>query len=77
MTSHGDSVGLLERLEVPIAQFFIRTPYPGTPQGDTIDAGGGGWWSTLEGFYSLRSIAKCIVSPKIRRGVHPVYFEAG
>ena len=30
------TVEYLERLKVPIAQFFILTPYPGTPNGDKI-----------------------------------------
>jgi radical SAM superfamily enzyme YgiQ (UPF0313 family) len=30
------TVDYLERLKVPIAQFFILTPYPGTPTGDRI-----------------------------------------
>jgi radical SAM superfamily enzyme YgiQ (UPF0313 family) len=34
------TVDYLERLKVPIGQFFILTPYPGTPTGDEIwDAG--------------------------------------
>jgi len=117
------TVDYLERLKVPIAQFFILTPYPGTPQGDKIWKSGSvfddklshlrepyvvyepqqltpaqlhdGWWSALEDFYSLRSIARRIVLrkkpnnllvnlaqnvvywSKVRRGVHPVYFEGG
>jgi radical SAM superfamily enzyme YgiQ (UPF0313 family) len=34
------TVDHLERLKVPIAQFFIMTPYPGTPSGDRIHAQG-------------------------------------
>jgi radical SAM superfamily enzyme YgiQ (UPF0313 family) len=30
------TVDHLERMKVPIAQFFIMTPYPGTPSGDRI-----------------------------------------
>lgn len=116
------TVEYLERLKVPIAQFFILTPYPGTAQGDKMWRGDrvfdrrlsrlrepyvvyepaqmspaqlhAGWWRALEDFYSLRSIARRIVLrrkpnnlvvnlaqnlvywSKVRRGVHPVYFEA-
>lgn len=80
------TVDYLERLKVPIAQFFILPPYPGTPQGDKMWNTGSvfdtklshlrepyvvfqpeqmtptqlhsGWWSALEDFYSLSSIAK-------------------
>lgn len=83
------TVDYLEKLKVPIAQFFILTPYPGTPQGDKLHAAGDvfdtdlahlrepyvvfepkqlspaelhdGWWSALESFYSLSSIAKRIL----------------
>jgi radical SAM superfamily enzyme YgiQ (UPF0313 family) len=86
------TVDYLERLKVPIAQFFILTPYPGTPQGDKIwrdsqvfddrlahlrepyvvyqpkqlspRALQDGWWSALEDFYSLSSIAKRVVLRK-------------
>src|SRR4029450_7038704 len=34
------TVDYLERLKVPIAQFFILTPYPGTPSGDRIHRAG-------------------------------------
>ncbi len=34
------TVDYLERLQVPIAQFFILTPYPGTPTGDRMWASG-------------------------------------
>lgn len=34
------TVDYLERLKVPIAQFFILTPYPGTPSGDRIHRSG-------------------------------------
>jgi len=117
------TVDYLEQLKVPIAQFFILTPYPGTAQGDKIHDSGtvfddklahlrepyvvfepnqltpaqlhDGWWSALEDFYSLRSIARRIVLrkkpnnllvnlaqnivywSKVRRGVHPVFFEGG
>jgi radical SAM superfamily enzyme YgiQ (UPF0313 family) len=83
------TVDYLERLKVPIAQFFILTPYPGTPQGDKMWRDSlvfdrqlahlrepyvvyeparmsprdlhDGWWSALEDFYSLSSIARRIV----------------
>jgi radical SAM superfamily enzyme YgiQ (UPF0313 family) len=83
------TVDYLENLKVPIAQFFILTPYPGTPQGDklwndnlvfdqrlsrlrepyvvyqpsqlTPQALHDGWWSVLEDFYSLSSIARRIL----------------
>ncbi len=83
------TVDYLERLKVPIAQFFIMTPYPGTPQGDKIWRDGlvfdpslghlrepyvvyrprqmtpaelrDGWWSALEDFYSLSSIARRVL----------------
>jgi radical SAM superfamily enzyme YgiQ (UPF0313 family) len=34
------TVDYLEKLKVPITQFFILTPYPGTPTGDKIQASG-------------------------------------
>ena len=34
------TVDYLERLKLPIAQFFILTPYPGTPSGDRIHRSG-------------------------------------
>lgn len=83
------TVDYLENLKVPIGQFFILTPYPGTPTGEAIWESGkvfdkrlsrlrepyvvyqpdlltpaqlrDGWWSVLERFYSLSSIAKRIV----------------
>ena len=83
------TVDYLEKLKVPIAQFFILTPYPGTPQGNKMHEAGDvfdtrlsrlrepyvvfepkqlspaelhdGWWSALESFYSLSSIAKRIL----------------
>jgi radical SAM superfamily enzyme YgiQ (UPF0313 family) len=115
------TVDYLERLKVPIAQFFIMTPYPGTVAGDkmwrdqrvfddrlahlrepyvvyhpeqlTPSQLQSGWWSALETFYSLPSIARRVLLrrkpnnlivnigqnllywSKIRRGIHPVYFE--
>ena len=115
------TVDYLERLKVPIAQFFIMTPYPGTVAGDkmwredrvfddrlahlrepyvvyhpdqlTPAQLQSGWWTALESFYSLPSIARRVLLrkkpnnllvnigqnllywSKIRRGIHPVYFE--
>ena len=114
------TVDYLEKLKVPIAQFFIMTPYPGTPEGDRIRRSTtvfdtelshlrepyvvfqprqmsprqlhDGWWGALEEFYSLRSIARRVLFrrpnnllanllqntvywSKVRRGVHPVYFN--
>ena len=88
------TVDYLEKLQVPIAQFFILTPYPGSPTGDQLWASGkvfdedlshlrepyvvyqperltpaelrDGWWSALEDFYSLGSIARRVL--RHRRG---------
>ena len=115
------TVEYLEKLKVPIAQFFILTPYPGTVQGDKIwnsdlvfderlshlrepyvvyrpeqltpEELRSGWWRALENFYSLSSIARRVVLrrrpvnlainlgqnlvywSKVKRGIHPVYFN--
>jgi radical SAM superfamily enzyme YgiQ (UPF0313 family) len=103
------TVDYLERLKVPVAQFFILTPYPGTVQGDKIWREDGvfdrnlshlrepyvvyepkqlspaelraGWWSALEDFYSLGSIARRVllrrdpVSPVINLAQNLVYWS--
>jgi hypothetical protein len=114
-------VQYLERHRVPVAQFFLMTPYPKTPSGERVWKSGrvfderlahfrepyvvfrhdhlspeqlrDGWWKAIEDFYSLRSIARRVLHPKtpsrlinlgqnlvfrskVRRGVHPVYFNA-